>query len=84
MALTIEGPEVFGVSESSLTLAFAVEDGSGPVDAEARVALDGEPRAVSAGTAGTRLVRIEGLAPATDYRIDIEVASGEPRVGDAS
>jgi hypothetical protein len=63
MALTIEGPEVFGVSESSLT---------------------GEPRAVSAGTAGTRLVRIEGLAPATDYRIDIEVASGEPRVGDAS
>ena len=61
MALTIARPEVFGVSESSLTLAFAVEDGSGPVDAEARVTLDGEPRAISAGTAGTRLVRIEGL-----------------------
>ncbi len=82
MALTIVRPEVFGVSESSLTLAFTVEDGSGPVDAEARVTLDGEPRAVSAGTAGTRLVRIEGLAPATDTRIDIEVAGAEPAARD--
>ena len=48
MTLTIEGPEIFGVSESSLTLAFAVEDDSGPVDAEARATLDGEPRAVGA------------------------------------
>ncbi len=82
MALTIVRPEVFGVSESSLTLAFAVEDGSGPVDAEARVTLDGETRAVSAGTAGTRLVRIEGLTPATDTRIDIEVAGAEPAARD--
>jgi hypothetical protein len=42
MALTIAGPEVFGVSESSLTLAFEVGDGVGPVDAEARVTLDGD------------------------------------------
>ncbi|MDH3211121.1 MAG: metallophosphoesterase [Myxococcales bacterium] len=82
MALSIARPEVFGVTESSLTLAFAVEDASGPVDAEARVVLDGEPRIASAGIAGTRLVRIEGLAPATRYRIGIEVAGADPALHD--
>jgi Icc protein len=82
VAIRIARPEVFGITESSLTLAFAVEDASGPVDVEARIALDGEPRALSAGAAGTRLVRVEGLEPDRDYRIEIEVAGAEPAARD--
>lgn len=83
MSLRIADPELFGVTESSLSLTFRVEDGSGGVDAEATVALDDEPRAVSAGRSGTRLVRIEGLEPDTDYRIGIEVAGAPPAEPDA-
>jgi 3',5'-cyclic-AMP phosphodiesterase len=72
MALRVCDPEVFGVTESSLTLSFRVEDAAGPVDAEARVRANGELRARAAGE-GTRLVRLEGLEPATAYRIEIEV-----------
>jgi Icc protein len=76
----IRHPELFGVTESSLTLSFSVEDESGPVDAEARVLLDGEVRAVSAGTPGTRQVRIEDLSPGTSYRVEIRSgdAAAEP------
>ena len=67
MPLTIRDPEVMGVTASTLTLAFRVEDGAGPVDAPARVLLDGELRARSEGDAAARLVRIEGLDPDTEY-----------------
>ncbi len=73
----IEKPEVFGVTDSSVTLAFDVRDGQGPVDAEARVRVDGEVRAVSTGPAATRLVRIEGLDPGRRHRLSIEVDGGE-------
>ena len=77
MTLSIRDPELFGVTESSVTLSFRVEDASGPVDAPARVLLDGAPRARSQGS-GTRHLRIEGLAPGTRHRIAIETAGGEP------
>jgi Icc protein len=71
MALAICDPEVFGVTESSLTLSFAVRDGANEVDAEAFVRLNGAVRVRVDGVAGTRLVRIDGLEPATSYRIEI-------------
>ena len=73
MPLAVRDPELFGLTESTATLHFRIEDGSGPVDAPARVLLDGAVRAVSEGPAGTRTVRIEGLSPSTRYRLEIEV-----------
>jgi predicted phosphodiesterase len=73
MRLQIHCPEVVGVTESSLTIAFGVEDANGPVDAEARVRVGGELRDVSAGARATRLVRVEGLEPDTVHSIEIEV-----------
>jgi hypothetical protein len=78
VALAIRDPEILGATESSLVLAFRIEDDVGPVGASARIVIDGELRARSEGPSGTRLVRIEGLAPDTDYRIEIEVAGAEP------
>jgi Icc protein len=77
MRLSITHPELFGVTESGFTLSFGVEDASGPVATEARVLVDGEPRAVSAGPAGTRHLRVEGLEPGTRYGVEIEVAGAE-------
>jgi len=65
-----------------LTLAFDVRDNQGPVDAEARVRIDGEVRAVSVGTAATRLVRIEGLEPGRQHRLSLEVTGGQPPLPD--
>jgi predicted phosphodiesterase len=73
MPLTIRDPEVMGVTASSVTLAFRVEDAAGAVDALARVLLDGELRARSEGNAAVRLVRIEGLDPDTEYTLAVEV-----------
>ena len=73
MPLAVRDPELFGLTESTATLHFRVDDGAGPVDAPARVLLDGAVRAVSEGPAGTRTVRLEGLAPSTRYRLAIEV-----------
>ena len=81
MTLHIAHPEILGVSESSLTVAFTVNDATGPVDADAQVRLNGEVRATSTGGAATRLLRIEDLAPATEYRVEIQsagAASAEP------
>lgn len=80
--IRIEKPEIFGVTESSLTLAFDVRDTQGPVDAEARVRIDGEVCAVSVGTAATRLVRIEGLEPGRQHRLSLEVTGGQPPLPD--
>ncbi|MBM4266333.1 MAG: hypothetical protein FJ144_06950 [Deltaproteobacteria bacterium] len=81
MKLEIREPEVFGVTESSVTLSLTVHGATGPVDATVRLRVDGELRATSEGVAGTRLVRIDGLAAGTDHRIDIEVdgADAPPR-----
>ena len=73
MPLTIRDPEVMGVTASSVTLAFRIEDAGAAADAPARVLLDGELRARSETDAATRLVRIEGLDPDTEYALTIEV-----------
>lgn len=73
MPLTIRDPEVMGVTASSVTLAFRVEDAAGAVDAPARVLLEGELRARSESNAAVRLVRIEGLDPDTEYTLAVEV-----------
>jgi predicted phosphodiesterase len=81
MPLTIRDPEIMGVTASTLTLGFRVEDDTGAVDAPARLLLDGELRARSEGDAAARLVRIEGLDPDTEYDVTIEVdgaASPQP------
>ncbi len=71
--LRIEKPEVMGVTESSVTLGFDLRDDAGPVDAEARIRIDGEVRAVSRGAAKTRFLRIEGLESGRVHRLAIEV-----------
>ncbi|HEY8517392.1 MAG TPA: metallophosphoesterase [Candidatus Binatia bacterium] len=76
MTLRVIDPELFGVTEDGCTLTFAVHDARGPVDATARVLVDGVARATSAGVAGTRLVRVEGLAPGTRHRIEIVAEDG--------
>ncbi len=78
MGLAISDPELFGVTESSATFSFCVTDGSGPVDAPARISLDGEAHTVSEDRSGIRLVRIEGLSPESDHRIDIQVTGADP------
>jgi 3',5'-cyclic AMP phosphodiesterase CpdA len=79
VGLRVAGAELFGVTETSATIAFSVEDDGGAVDAPARVRIGGEVRATCEGP-GTRLVRIEGLDPQTSYRLEIEVdgAPGPP------
>ena len=77
-------PELLGVTESSVTLTFAVAGADGvPVGDRATVRVDGEPRAVSEGVAGTRLVRIGDLAPDTEHEISIETAGSGPAAADA-
>lgn len=76
MTLRVVDPELLAVTADGFSLSFAVADASGPVDASARVLVNSVPRAVSEGTAGTRLVRIEGLAPDTEYEISIEAEGG--------
>ena len=83
MNLRIAHPEILGVTESSMTLAFSVDDTTGAVDAEARVLLNGEARATSPGVASTRLVRVEGLAPDTEYRVEIQSEGGASMEPDA-
>ena len=78
MRLQVRDVEVFGVTATSVTLAFRVDDASGgAVDAAARVRVNGELRAVSEG-GGTRLLRIENLAPGEALRIEIGVAGADP------
>ena len=77
-------PELLGVTESSVTLTFAVAGADGvPVGDRATVRVDGEPRAGSEGVAGTRLVRIGDLAPDTEHEISIETAGSGPAAADA-
>jgi 3',5'-cyclic-AMP phosphodiesterase len=77
MPLQLRDPEVFGVTDTSLTVAFRVEDRAGPVGAPARVRVNGELRATSETGAATRVVRVEGLAPGAEQRVAIEVDGAE-------
>jgi Icc protein len=72
----IEHAELFGVTDDSATLCFEVRDGDQIVDAEAIVRMDDSARATSWGSAGTRLVRVEGLTPGTEYTLSIEAEGG--------
>ena len=59
MANCIDHAELLGVSESSLTVSFQVQDDAGePTPEPARVLIDGEIRAQVDGHTPTRLVRI--------------------------
>jgi predicted phosphodiesterase len=79
MPLHVRDPEIFAVTDTSLTVCFRVEDGAGAADAEAEIRVNGELRARSASTAATRVVRIEGLAPGAEQRVEIAVAgAGAP------
>ncbi len=82
MPLAIVDPELFGVTETGCTLTFAVHDASDPVDAPAEVLVDGEVRARSEGPAGTRLVRLDGLAPGRRHALEIRAAGGARAVPD--
>ncbi len=73
---TISQPKVFGVTETSISLVFGVLEDGALIEADATVRLNGQVRA-SSQEAGTRLVRIEGLDPATDYAIRIEAAGAD-------
>lgn len=77
---SISHPKVFGVTEHSITLVFGVAEGDRLIDAEATVRLNGEVRARS-HEPGTRLVRIEGLSPDTDYAIQIEAGGAAAAPG---
>jgi hypothetical protein len=79
MPLTIRDPEVMGVTASSVTLAFRVEDAAGAADATARVLLDGELRARSEGAA--RAWCASRTRPDTEYTLTIEVVARRLRPG---
>jgi len=78
VGLWFEDVEIFGLTETSVTLSFALREAGGPVDAEVGIRVNGELRARSAGIRGTRLVRIDALAPATSHRIELEAANAAP------
>ena len=80
--VVICNPEVLGVTESSLSLSFSLEQGENPSDAPAVVMLrsaDGETiRHPTQADSGSRLVRVEGLSPATSYQLEIVADGAEP------
>jgi len=82
MSLHIRDPEIFGVTDTSLTVGFRVEDEAGPVDAPATIRVNGAVRAVSERATATRVVRIEDLAPGAEQRVAIEVAGAASPVPD--
>jgi len=74
MPLTIRDPEIFGVTDTSVTVTFRVEDGGGPVDAPAVIRVNGAERARCEASTATRVVRIEGLDAGAEQRVEIDVA----------
>ncbi len=82
MSLHFRYREIFGITDSSLTLSWALEDDSGPADVASGLFIDGESRAEFGSTDETRLVRVEGLEPGTDYRIEIRASGLTPETPD--
>jgi len=74
--LRIDHPELFGVTETRATLHFDVVADDGPVDAPARVLVDGELHARVEGGPGTRTVVLDGLTPGAPHRVEIEAEGG--------
>lgn len=73
----IDRPELLGVTDSSITLSFQVHDEANvPTLDRARILVGEEVRATIENGTPTRLVRVEGLDPATSYEIDIETDDG--------
>ncbi len=83
MALRIADPEIFGVTDDSLTLFFRVVEDEAPVDAEARVRVNGELRGTSRGDGACRQLRLQGLEPDSELRVDLEVTGAEAPERDA-
>jgi hypothetical protein len=75
MPLAIRDAALFGLTETSATVCFRVEDAAGPVAAEVEIRLDAEVRARSVAD-GTRVVRIEGLEPGRRYTLALEAEAG--------
>ena len=68
--------EVFGVTESSVTLSIGVGSRGGEARAPVTLRLDGRARvpiADSADSGPAPLVRIEGLAPDREYTVQLEI-----------
>jgi hypothetical protein len=82
MPLHIRDPEIFGLTDTSVTVAFRVEDDAGAVDAAARVRVNGALRATSESATATRVVRIDGLEPGAEQRVEIEVPGAPAPVPD--
>lgn len=82
MPIQIRDPEVFGVTDTSLTVCFRVESDGAPVDARARVLVNGAVRAESESGAATRVVRIEGCAPDAEHKVEIQIAGAAPAACD--
>ena len=83
MTLHIDHAELLGVSDSTLTLSFQVRDASDSVtEAAARVLVGDSVHILPPGDAPTRLVRIDGLSPATEYSIGIETEEGHGALHD--
>ena len=74
----IVDPEIFGVTDTTLTLTFRLEADGDPLAEPVRVELDGETRAVSEGTAGTRQVRLTDLDPGTTHEVRLAANGAEP------
>ncbi len=81
MKLSIQDAVLFGVTESSATVCFRVEDGDAGVPAEVGIRIDGELRARSSGE-GTRVVRVEGLEPGRRHTLTLEAEGGLRAVPD--
>ncbi|MED5261243.1 MAG: metallophosphoesterase [Myxococcota bacterium] len=83
MPIQVTQPELLGRSDSSLTLSFQVQDETGRhVDSAARILLNGDLHATVDPSTPTRLVRIEGLAPGSNYTLEIEGEHGERALHD--
>ncbi len=82
MALHVREPEIFGVTEESVTVAFRVEDEAGPVDAPAVVRV-GERCVTSHGAQGVHHVRVSGLDPDRTVRVAVELEGGTRAEPDA-
>lgn len=70
MGLRLTDVEVFGVTESSITVAYAVEGEDRPC---VRVTVDGRVAGETRGP-GLHLVRVEDLEPERDYRVGLDAA----------
>lgn len=72
MALQVRHAELFAVTETTATVHCEVLEDGAPVDAPARVWIDGEVRASDPGGARTRTLRVDDLAPGTSHAIRVE------------